>query len=261
MTYVIRIVMACNTSCGSKDNCPEGVCPDFVIRRHDTRPVFRIKVEDCDGPLDLTDLVLEATMWTTAKLKTAITIEDEYFALADNIGFDQIMVGDVLIMDRARLPEHMLVTAFDETNYLVKVQRGYHSTPISAYKRGSGLKIMKFISAAAVTEMEIQDVAQIDCTVLEDQLIASYFVYEWQPIDTCLPGCYYLEFKLLKMTESEMMSSLSVSSSVTPSFTDPDFTSDDFHCGLGAGVEWARRFPVDGPGFLIKVTDSPSAEL
>jgi len=26
-------------------------------------------------------------------------------------------------------------------------------------------------------------------------------VYEWQPEDTCLPGCYWIEFKLLKMKD------------------------------------------------------------
>jgi hypothetical protein len=50
-------------------------------------------------------------------------------------------------------------------------------------------------------------------------------------------------------------------SCITPSFTSPSLTPTDFGCGLGAGVEWVRRFPVDGEGFLIHITDSPTAEL
>jgi len=34
----------------------------------------------------------------------------------------------------------------------------------------------------------------------------------------------------------------------------------DYHCELGLGVEWARRFPNDKEGFVIEVTSSPTAE-
>lgn len=34
----------------------------------------------------------------------------------------------------------------------------------------------------------------------------------------------------------------------------------NYHCELGYGVEWARRFPNDKEGFVIEVTSSPTAE-
>lgn len=251
-----------NPSCPDQNGCIAGVCPDFTIRRHDTKPAFKVKIEDCDGPLDLTDLVLEATMWAKGKLKTSIDNSIDYFALADNIGFNQIMVGDIIIMDRARLPEHMLVIAFDETNRLVQVQRGYHGTTPQAWKKGEPLRIMKFMGATAQTEMLYQDVLQIDGTTQNDVLIDSFFIYEWNANDTCLPGCYYLEFKLLKMTEESVgfVSSLTTPS-IVPSFTDPNLTPSNFGCGMPNDVEWIRRFPVEGEGFLIKITDSPTAEM
>lgn len=260
--------MACNskigcssqpTGCPDKFGCVPGVCPDFVIKRHDTKPNFRVKVEDCDGPLNLTGLVLEASMWAKAKLKSAITVSDEYFALADNIGFGQIMVGDIIIMDRPRLPEKMLVTGFDEANSLVRVQRAYHGTTAQAWKKGSPLRIMKFIGATATTEMLYQDILQIDGTTAEDQLTESFLVYKWAQNDTCLPGCYYLEFKLLKMTEEQSVNIQAATSAI--SFTDPNMTPSDFGCGLGLGVEWVRRFPVEGDGFLIQIIDSPTMEI
>jgi hypothetical protein len=103
-----------SSSCPDKFGCLPGVCPDLTIKRHDTKPPFRVSVADCDGPLDLQDesLVLEVNMWAKGRLKAAITDSDTYFALADNIGFEQIMVGDVIVCDRARLPEHMLVIGF-----------------------------------------------------------------------------------------------------------------------------------------------------
>ena len=96
---------ACQASgCSDKFGCDPNVCPDFVIRRHDTKPPLKISVEDCDGPLDLRGLVIEANMWALAKLKIAIDDTIDYFRLADDIGFEQIMVGDIIVMDRVRSP-------------------------------------------------------------------------------------------------------------------------------------------------------------
>lgn len=117
--------------------CPPNVCPDFVIRRHDTKPSFKVAVEDCDGPLDLQGLVVEVNMWALAKLKTALAVDDTYFRLADDIGFEQVMMGDIIIMERARNPEYMLVTGFDETNNLIRVERAYHGTTASNWKKGT----------------------------------------------------------------------------------------------------------------------------
>jgi hypothetical protein len=248
-------------NCPDKFGCIPGVCPDFTIRRHDTKPPFKVLVDDCDGPLDLTDLVLEASMWANAKLKANLSTTDDYFALADNIGFGQAMVGDIIIMDRTRMPEHMLVIAFDEKNKLIQVQRGYHGTQISEWNKGDSLRIFRFMGATGETEMVLRDILQLDGTTAEDQLTESFLVYSWGENDTCLPGCYYLEFKLLKMTEVEAMTLATTTEPIVPSFTDPNLTPASFGCGLGAGVEWVRRFPVSGEGFLIQIVDSPTAEF
>ena len=187
------------SGCPSEDGCISGVCPDFTIRRNDTKPPFKVQIEDCDGPLDLTDLIVEASMWAKGKLKYSMTKTDTYFSLADNIGFPQIMVGDIIMMDRPRLPEYMLVTGFDEDDRLVHVQRGYHGTTAQNWQRGTSLRIMKFINAQAQSEMIYQDILQIDGTTETGVLTDSFFVYEWGINDTCLPGCYYLEFKLIKL--------------------------------------------------------------
>ena len=243
-----------NTGCVDQYNCGNNDCPDFKIRRNDTKPDLRVKVEDCDGPLNLTDLVLEASMWANGKLKSAITDSDTYISLADNIGFNQIMIGDVIVIDRPRQSEHLLVTAFDETNYFVEVQRGYHGTLAQSWKKGQSLKIIKFMNVSASTEMIVEDIINIDGTTTNDVLTESYLVYNWQPADTCLPGCYLLEFKLMKM-----VTPVTVDIMTTPSFTDPSLVN--YHCTLPTNVEWIRRFPVDAEGYKIKIYDSPTNEL
>jgi len=248
-----------STNCTDKFGCTT-TCPDFTIKRHDTKPPFKVSVEDCDGPLDLTgdNLVVEVNMWANAKLRSPITPTDTYFRLADNVGFEQIMQGDIIIADRVRLPEHMLVTGFDETNYYIRVQRGYNATTPSAFKKGQTLKIFRAMGVTAEIETTLEDVLQIDGTTLEDQLSETFLVFEWDENTTCLPGCYWLEFKLLQMSSG---TSLLSAASVVPSFTSSTLTPADFGCNLGTGVQWVRRFPANGEGFLIKVIDSPTMEL
>jgi len=363
---------SCNQTCPDKFGCPPDRCPDFVIRRHDTRPPFRVSLEDCDGPMDVQGLVVEVNMWAKGRLKKAIGEDCEYFGLADGIGFEQIMVGDIIVMDRVRGPEYMLVIGFDECNSLVRVQRGYRNTTPQKWKKGTSMRIFRIMSAPAQTEMIFEDIKNPDGTVDKDVLSESYVVYEWQPEDTCLPGCYWLEFKVLKMlglvlylpggywtgpvhqlsngifytgtiqTDSsvplsynavddqyvispnqwqgethlhsaqyytgttnndgsvvldrsdrpvddttaysvisneistgvilEADSSASypstipavcstVNASCDISFTDSNLSPRDFNCTIGEGVEWVRRFPMKGEGFLIKIENSFTAEL
>ena len=263
-----KIGIPCSASnsscCPSKDGCPPGVCPDFTLKRHDTKPPMKVGVDTCDdGAFDLTDatLAVEVSMWAKSKLKKEISNSDSFFSLANNIGFDQIMVGDIIVMERVRQPEHMLVTAFDEVNNFVQVQRGYNATPTSAWKKGNPLRIFRVMNAYGEIEIVTEDVMQIDGTVAEDQISDSFLIYEWTPNDTCLPGCFWMEFKLLKLTQSTELAMMSSNISTTPSFTPSTLSSTDFGCKIGDGVEWVRRFPSDSEGFLVKITDSPTAEL
>lgn len=251
--------------CPDKFGCPSGVTPDFTIKRHDTMPSFKVALEDCEGPfeLDEDDLVVEVNMWANAKLKSAITNSDTYFALSGNIGFEQAMVGDIIIMDRVRMPEHMLVLGFDEQNCLIQVQRGYNGTQASAWKRGAKLRIFRLLDAPAEIELVRGDITEEDGRVLEDQLTEAFLVYDWTANSTCTPGCYWLEFKLLKLADTIPVSMMGASSgaSITPSFTPSTLTPEDFGCTLGEGVEWARRFPVCGEGFLIRIENTPTTEI
>ena len=204
------------------------------------------------------------------------------------------------------------------------------------------MRIFRVKDAPAEAEMIFEDVENPDGTKEEDVLTASYLVYEWEPEDTCLPGCYWMEFKVLKMKDvvyflpggnwvgeihqdsnqcfftgssssdgsvklsydqvedvyrlpstvwtgpthvmsdgnvmtgtvhndgsvtlnqtgvpqdgsyddSGLVTAMNVPlSNIIPSFTDPSLTPYYFGCILGEGVEWVRRFPVCGEGFLIK---------
>lgn len=188
----------CGSQCGN--NCSSG-CPDFTIRRYDTRPSFKVSVEDCDGPMDLDGLVVEASMWATAKLRDKLDADDVTFRLADNIGFAQAMIGDIILFDHPRQPEYLLVTGFDEEKNFIQVQRGYRGTTARAWKRGTKLRIFRFLNAPVSIELHIDDVSHPDGTTERDVLQAAYMVYDWNVGDTCLGGCYWLEFKLIKMLD------------------------------------------------------------
>ncbi len=245
-----------NSGCPDKLGCPPGQCPNFTIKRHDVRPFFKFDVEDCDGPIDLTDLVCEASMWVKAKLKKAITVDDTYIGLADGIGFEQVQVGDVIVMNKARSPEQMLVTGFDENNKLIRVQRGYNGSLISVYAKGSSLRMFRVLNSVATTEMVKEDIPQVDGTTKKDVITRSSLVYEWLPADTCLPGCYWFEFKVLKMMEVDVLMNNMASAPI--SFI--SYSPSQSGCGIGDGVQWVQRYPLEAEGFLIRINDSPTSE-
>jgi len=236
-----------NPCCPDSSGCCPGICPDFSIKRKDTIPAFKAAVEDCDGPLNLqgSRIILEANMWAKAKLKHKLEPETTEFALADNIGFYQVMIGDIIIMDRIRSPEHMLVTGFDEDNKLIQVERGYNGTNISTWAKGSSMKIFKFINAPATIGTIREDITQPDGTT-ENVVTDTFLVYEWITADTCLPACYWLEFKAFEM-EAPIVIPNEISY----------ISTDVYHCNP-LGVKWVRKFPVNGEGFLIQIIDSPT---
>lgn len=248
-----------NSGCIDKFGCPDDKTPDFIIRRHDTKPPFEVIVKDCDGPIDLKDTVLEASMWLKAKFKKDVAEDATYFALADNIGFEQSLVGDIIVVDFIRSAEQMLITGFDEKNHFIQVQRGYNGTPKNSYKRGQVIRIFRVLNGIGETEMTLMDIPQVDGTTEEDVLTESKLVYEWQPEDTCAPGCFWFEFKLLKMAAASGTPVAGMYFTSTPSVT-PSFTSFTPDCSIGDGVQWVQRFPTEGEGFLVKIVDSPTSE-
>ena len=226
------------------------MCPDMVLKRYDVRPAFVLSITDCNGPLDTTNSVVEVSMWANGKLKKQLAASDSTFSLADNIGFDQSYPGDIIVMDRVRNPEMMLVVGHDENAKTIQVVRGYHGTTPGEYKRGTKLKMFRILNGVGRAEMVYEDIDQLDGTS-ERVLTDSQLIYEWRSTDTCLPGCYYLEIKLLKMLDvvvNPPEPSLISGASIT-------------QCSLGYGVDWVRRFPVDAPGFLIKIVETSTSEL
>ena len=244
-------------SCGtnpyvcSPTSCATGIndCANFTIKRHDTRPLFKVDVTDCDKPIDLSGKVIEASMWLNTKIKSALTTLSSSISFADDIGFEQINESTIIQIGDNRKFERMLVDYIDEENKVVHVFRGQLNTQIYSWKKGSCVKLLRFLNSSAQAELEYQDITNLDGTIEEDVLVRSTLIYEWQPEDTCFYGKYYLEFKVLEVVLESSTDLGSVASNIP-----------DYHCNLGAGVLWARRFPLDKPGFVIEVFDSPTAE-
>ena len=168
-------------------------------------------------------------MWADSKLKADIAFDDTSLALADNIGFEQVMVGDTILVDHPRSPEQMTVTGFDEAAQTITVERGASSTTASAWKKGTRLRLFRIRNGTGTIVSDLQDLLQEDGTTKTDQLTATYLTYDWQADDTTMPGCFWLEFKLTKLTEL-------------------------------LTVEWVRRFPSSG-AFMIKIVESPTVEI
>ena len=228
--------------CPNEFGCPSNRCPDFQIKRGDTQPPLRVSISDENGPVDFTGLVIEANMWANAKLKTNITALTTSISFADNIGFQQVLTNDIILLNRARNPEQMRVVGFDEDNSLVIVERGVNNTIPSDWKKGTCLNIFRIMNAPALSELVYDDITQVDGTIDCNQLMESNLVYEWDQYGTCTQGCYWFEFKVLKMSSDIVIPS------VIPT------------CFLGVGVEWTRRYPSCN-SLLIKICDSNTVEI
>ena len=198
----------------------------MTIRRNDTKPEFTVSVY----PQELDGVAVEASMWMKAKFGRAVAAGDTSIYLAGNLGFNQLAVGDMILVDRPRSAEQMLVVGFDEDAMTVIVERGYNETIPAAYKKGVGFRGFRVLNAVGSTEMVRQDIVRVDGTTDEQVLVESNALYGWSANDTAMPGCFYLELKLVAL-------------------------DDD------GNPTWVRRYPDDGrEGYLIKVIDSPTAD-
>lgn len=219
-----------NSGCDNAGDCP--ATPDLCIKRHDTRPSLKVAMSDCDGPVDLTEegVVVEASMWFDAKLKSEISSSETEIKFADNIGFESVMVGDVISTSKSRSPEMMLVNAVDESSKTVVVSRGHEGTTPQVWAKGTHVSVFRFRDESAQVESVFEQVEGLDGTTSED-LVDTFLVFDWTTQHTSVPGCYWVEFKILK---------------VLP----------------GAGgpvVEWVKRVPLSSQGFMVRVIDSPTS--
>jgi hypothetical protein len=215
---------------GCRKNQPScsGGCestPDFCIKRGDTRPSFKVSVEDCDGVVNLSDenLVLEASMWFKTKLKSDITSSSSTISFADNVGFNQILVGDIMVVDRPRNPEKMLVLSVDESSKTVVVERAYDSTVAESWFKGNALRVFRFIDQPAEIHSVFEERESVDGSVSEE-LSDTFMVFNWDLSHTSMPGCYWLEFKLTMMDDES--------------------------------ISWIKRTPISKEGFLINIVES-----
>lgn len=217
--------------CGSQgSDCLGSGCeapPDFCIKRGDSRPSYKVSMEDCDGAVDISDenLVIDASMWFDAKLKSAVDSSSSTISFADNIGLERVAIGDVVVVLSPRSVERMLVLGVDESAKVVSVERGYGSTTPRDWPKGSGVCVFRFIDEPAEAEVVLEQFEEVDGTVSE-RLAESFAVFNWRPEHTSVPGCYWLEFK---------------------------FTMMD-----GSSIAWTKRVPLSRRGFLVNIVDTPT---
>lgn len=264
-----------NDNC-NKDpyGCPDGVCPDFFIKRFDTMPSFRVRIEDCDNSFidseeEYDHLVLETNMWANAKLKNKISIDDTVIFFADNIGFNQVRKDDIIVFNDSTFPENVLVQHVDESFNQIFILRGYNGTIPSSHKKGSSVKIYRSLNHNSEIEIIKKDILQVDGSV-ENKIVDTFFVHNWTSSQTCLPGCYWMEFKLIRMYSEEEMMEMNEENNNNSENGDPiseilisdiSYSPNDIYCNLGSGVKWVRRFPVGEQGFLIKIFNTPTFEF
>jgi len=170
---------------------------DIVLKKHDLKPEVRLSVVDCDGAVELSDnLTVRFKMWVSCRLKTTISATDSTFALADNVGFDQIAVGDSIFLDHPRQPEQMTITGFDEAAKTIHVLRAQAGTSANAFAKGSSLKIMRISTGVGFVDVKREKQLSEE-GIQQDILVSTELVYNWNYCDTDFSGRYEAEFILI----------------------------------------------------------------
>jgi hypothetical protein len=180
---------------------------DFIIKRNSTQPSLRLKVYDCDwSPIDLSKFEITASMWANAKLKKDISDSDFEILLADNVGLNTVIPGDVILLKSSA--DHELVQVASIVDNAIMVTRGYFETTAVSWKKGTSIKIIKIMNSSATYDLVREDVIKLDGTKELNVLVESYLVYNWFVDDTRVPGEYYLEFKVIERNaQDEIISS------------------------------------------------------
>jgi len=180
---------------------------DFIIKRNSTQPSLRLKVFDCDwSPIDLSKFEITASMWANAKLKKDISDSDFEILLADNVGLNTVIPGDVILLKSSA--DHELVQVASIVDNAIMVTRGYFETTAVSWKKGTSIKIIKIMNSSATYDLVREDVIKLDGTKELNVLVESYLVYNWFVDDTRVPGEYYLEFKVIERNaQDEIISS------------------------------------------------------
>jgi hypothetical protein len=191
---------------------------DFIIKRNSTQPSLRLKVFDCDwSPIDLSKFEITASMWANAKLKKDISYSDFEILLADNVGLNTVIPGDVILLKSSA--DHELVQVASIVDNAIMVTRGYFETTAVSWKKGTSIKIIKIMNSSATYDLVREDVIKLDGTKELNVLVESYLVYNWFVDDTRVPGEYYLEFKVIERNAQDEI----ISSSKYPSEKDGDY--------------------------------------
>lgn len=194
---------------------------DYIIKKNDTKPFIKYKIQDCDDT-DLTEdnLVVTASMWASSTLKNKIKINDTTLELKNNYNLEAVSSGDYLLVKKFNFSENMLVASLDNT--LIAVERAQLGSDAIDFDRGNQIKIIKFYEVEAEKELEYNTQLNINGEQTSE-LSSQSLVYTWSEGDTSSPGIFFLEFKVSKVVGSETL--------------------------------WTKKYPSNKEGISIKITN------
>jgi hypothetical protein len=108
------------------------------------------------------------------------------------------------------------------------VTRGLGGALPQPWDKGASVKVFRFQDEPASVESVIETVESIDGSSSEE-LSDTLLVFNWTADKTDMPGCYWFEFKVLKLL--------------------PDSTE----------AEWVKRVPLSPVGYMVNIVDSPTS--
>jgi hypothetical protein len=194
---------------------------DYIIKKNDTMPYIKYNIKGCDE-LDLSEdgISVTASMWSTSSLKNKINEDETFLMFKNNYNLEAVEEGDYILIKKLNKSEHTLCEEVYDNG--VRVQRAQLSSEATSFGRGDKIQIIKFYEVEAEKEIEYNN--SIDLNGKEKEEVSSQnLVYKWREGNTSSPGEFFLEFKVSKIVEDEII--------------------------------WTKKYPSTKEGISIKITN------
>jgi hypothetical protein len=194
---------------------------DYIIKKNDTMPYIKYNVKGCDE-IDLNEegINITASMWSNSSLKNKINENETFLIFKNNYNLESVKEGEYILIKKFNKSEHMLCEEVYDNG--IRVQRAQLSSEAISFGRGDKIQIIKFYEVEAEKEIEYNN--SIDLNGKEKEEVSSQnLVYKWREGDTSSPGEFFLEFKVSKIIEDEII--------------------------------WTKKYPSTKEGISIKITN------
>jgi len=195
---------------------------DYIIKKNDTKPDIIYTIKECDN-IDLEEegLIVTASMWANSNLKNKILADSTYLELKNNYNLESIQENNLILIKKYNFFEYLEVSSLDYNK--VNINRAQAGSSSRVGEKGNEIKIIKFLELEATKDIQYNTKIELNGETSNVKSMQN-LIYEWKENQTSSPGEFFIEFKISKILNGEIL--------------------------------WTKKFPSEKEGISIKITNN-----